>query len=288
MPAQILLTMDDLETAVPLNAALEAAGYATTMVSAMDDVRAVFRREGPDLLIVTGAVHESPAIALVALAREAEVSTLALLEPTDSERAERVARLGATAVMTKPARADELVATARRLVDRRQAAAAHRHQRRERRHPGSAGQDRADGAGVEHGAGAGRVGHRQGAGGQGDSRPVAAAGPAVHRGGLRRHSRHAARVRTLRPREGRLHRRGGAAARPLRAGRRRHDLPRRNRRHPAVHPGQAPAGAGEPRSSSGWAAPSRSRWTCAWWRPPIAISATRCSSANSATTCTTG
>ena len=120
MTTQILLTMDDLETAVPLNAALEHAGYATTMVSAMDDVRSVFRRESPDLLILTGAVHESPALALVALAREAEVSTLALLEPTDSERAERVARLGATAVMTKPARVDEVVATAGRLVQRRQ------------------------------------------------------------------------------------------------------------------------------------------------------------------------
>jgi len=47
MAVQILLTMDDLETAVPLNAALEGAGFATTMVSAMDDVRAVFRREAP-------------------------------------------------------------------------------------------------------------------------------------------------------------------------------------------------------------------------------------------------
>jgi hypothetical protein len=27
MPSQILITMDDLETAVPLGAALEAAGY---------------------------------------------------------------------------------------------------------------------------------------------------------------------------------------------------------------------------------------------------------------------
>ena len=63
MAVQILLTLDDLETAVPLNAALESAGFATTMVSAMDDVRAVFRREGPELLILTGAVHESPAVA---------------------------------------------------------------------------------------------------------------------------------------------------------------------------------------------------------------------------------
>jgi DNA-binding NtrC family response regulator len=119
MAAQILLTMDDLETAVPLNAALEGAGFTTTMVSAMDDVRAVFRREGPELLILTGAVHESPAVALVAMAREAEVSTLALIEPTDSERAERVARLGATAVMTKPVNTDDVVGVAGRLVARR-------------------------------------------------------------------------------------------------------------------------------------------------------------------------
>jgi len=119
MAAQILLTMDDLETAVPLNAALEHAGFATTMVSAMDDVRAVFRREGPELLILTGAVHESLAVALIAMAREAEVSTLALIEPTDSERAERVSRLGITAVMTKPIVPDDVAGVAGRLVERR-------------------------------------------------------------------------------------------------------------------------------------------------------------------------
>ncbi|TFG43170.1 MAG: hypothetical protein E4H41_09745, partial [Gemmatimonadales bacterium] len=119
MPVQILLTLDDLESAVPLNAALESAGYTTAMVSAMDDVRAVFRREGPELLILTGAVHESPAITLIAMAREAEVSTLALIEPTDSERTERVLRLGATEVMTKPIVPDDVVLTAGQLVERR-------------------------------------------------------------------------------------------------------------------------------------------------------------------------
>jgi len=32
--AKILITMDDLETAVPLNAAFEEAGFATDMVGA--------------------------------------------------------------------------------------------------------------------------------------------------------------------------------------------------------------------------------------------------------------
>ena len=119
MPSQILITMDDLETAVPLNAALEAAGYSTAMFSSLDDARGAVRRENPDLVILTGAVHDPHATQLAALARDAEISTLALLEPTDSERAERVGRLGVTETMMKPARPDEIVETARRLIERR-------------------------------------------------------------------------------------------------------------------------------------------------------------------------
>ena len=69
MTSQVLLTMDDLETAVPLNAALEAAGVTTAMVSAMDDARQAIRRAQPELVILTGAVHEPPALQLASLAR---------------------------------------------------------------------------------------------------------------------------------------------------------------------------------------------------------------------------
>ena len=41
------------------------------------------RRENPDLVVLTGAVHEPPARQLAAQARDAEIFTLALLEPTD-------------------------------------------------------------------------------------------------------------------------------------------------------------------------------------------------------------
>ncbi|MGN6392541.1 MAG: sigma-54 interaction domain-containing protein [Gemmatimonadales bacterium] len=119
MPARILLTMDDLSTAVPLNAAFEAAGFSTAMFSALDDPRGTVRRESPELVILTGGVHEPHAAHLAALARDAEISTLALLEPTDSERAERVGRLGVTETMMKPVAPDDAVATARRLIDRR-------------------------------------------------------------------------------------------------------------------------------------------------------------------------
>src|ERR671917_678982 len=119
MASQILITMDDLGTAVPLNAALEAGGFSTTMFSSLDDARGTVRRENPDLIILTGAVHEPHAQQLAALAHDAEISTLALLEPTDSERTERVERLRATEVMTKPVAPDDGAATARRLIERR-------------------------------------------------------------------------------------------------------------------------------------------------------------------------
>jgi DNA-binding NtrC family response regulator len=89
------------------------------MFSSLDDARGTVRRENPDLVILTGAVHESHVQQLAALAHDAEISTLALLEPTDSERAEGVGRLRATEVMTKPVAPDDAVATGRRLIERR-------------------------------------------------------------------------------------------------------------------------------------------------------------------------
>ncbi len=126
MPSQILITLDDLETAVPLNAALESSGYSTSMFSSLDDARGAVRRENPDLVILTGAVHEPHATQLAALARDAEISTLALLEPTDSERAERVGRLGVTETMMKPARPDEIAGDRSAAARAAPAAGAHR------------------------------------------------------------------------------------------------------------------------------------------------------------------
>ena len=118
--ARILLTMDDLEVAVRSNAALEAAGHQTAMAAAVDDVRAAMRREHPDLVILTGGVREPRAVQLAQMARESEISTLALLEPTDSEHGERATRLEATETLVKPVLPDDIVATAARLLERRE------------------------------------------------------------------------------------------------------------------------------------------------------------------------
>ena len=100
MPERILITMDDIESAVRLNAAFEAAGFRTSMVSAVDDGRAALKRDNPDLVILTGGLHETPARQLAGAARDAEISTLALVEPTDTGHHEH--DLGATEALVKP------------------------------------------------------------------------------------------------------------------------------------------------------------------------------------------
>ena len=70
----------------------------------------------------------------------------------------------------------------------------------------------------------------------------------VRRGQLRRDPRGADRERAVRPRQGRVHRRGRRSPRPLRGRGRRHDLPRRDRRHEPEDAGQGAAraaGAGD-------------------------------------------
>ena len=62
-------------------------------------------------------------------------------------------------------------------------------------------------------------------------------------GELRRAARHADRIGAVRLREGRVHRRPQRRKGPLRAGRRRHAVPRRNRRHQPADAGEAAARA---------------------------------------------
>ena len=121
MPDRILVTTDDLEHAVPINAGLEAAGFDTAMVSSFDDVRQAVRGRGvlPDCIILTGALHESPAKQLLASAQDHAISTLGLVEATEPDPQRLARELGLTAWLGKPADPTEVTATVRRLIERR-------------------------------------------------------------------------------------------------------------------------------------------------------------------------
>ena len=121
MPDRILVTTDDLEHAVRINAGLEGAGFDTAMVSSFDDVRQAVRGRDlpPDLIILTGGLHETPAQHLLASARDHAISTLGLVEATEPDPKDLAHELGLTAWLVKPIDPQEAVTTTRRLIDRR-------------------------------------------------------------------------------------------------------------------------------------------------------------------------
>ena len=121
MADRILVTTDDLEHAVRINAGLEAAGFDTAMVSSFDDVRQAVRGRGlpPDCIILTGGLHETPAQHLLASAREHAISTLGLVEPTEPDAKDLARDIGLTAWLVKPVDPTDVVTTTRRLIDRR-------------------------------------------------------------------------------------------------------------------------------------------------------------------------
>src|SRR5213596_1741192 len=129
MADRVLITTDDLEHAVRINAHLETAGFHTTRVSSFDDVRRAVGGAGgadgsdaapaPDCIVLTGGLHESSAAQLLRIAHDRSISTLGLMEPTEPDPKEAARRLGLTAFLVKPADPAEVTATVRRLIERR-------------------------------------------------------------------------------------------------------------------------------------------------------------------------
>ncbi len=119
MTARVLITMEDLEAAVRANAAFEAAGFQTTMVSALDDLRSAVRRADPDLMVLTGGLREGGLARTLFETAEARLATLGLAEPTDAETADLARRLGLSGILVKPVAPDEVVAAGRRLIERK-------------------------------------------------------------------------------------------------------------------------------------------------------------------------
>jgi len=119
MSDRVLITMEDLEAAVRANAAFEGAGFRTTMVSALDDLRSAIRRADPDLILLSGGLREAGLPRALADVASTHAATLGLAEPTDADPGRLGYRLGLSGVLIKPAPAEEVVAAGRRLIERR-------------------------------------------------------------------------------------------------------------------------------------------------------------------------
>src|SRR5437763_7793639 len=121
MSDRVLITTDDLEHAVRINAHLETAGFHTTLASSFDDVRRAVGTGAatPDCIVLTGALHESSAAQLLRIAHDRSISTLGLVEQTEPDPKALARELGLTAFLEKPADPAEVTATVRRLIERR-------------------------------------------------------------------------------------------------------------------------------------------------------------------------
>src|SRR6267143_692370 len=119
MTDRVVITTEDLEQAVRVNAHLEGAGFATELATSLDEVRAAVRAREPDCLIVTGGLHEPTGARIVAVARDRAISTLGLVEATEPDAKGLARELGLTAFLSKPADPAEVAATVRRLIERR-------------------------------------------------------------------------------------------------------------------------------------------------------------------------
>jgi DNA-binding NtrC family response regulator len=119
MTAKVLITMDDLEAAVRSNAQLEDSGFQTVLVSSQDDSAKLLQRTEPDLVLLTGALQEAPATALLGLAQDRSISTVGLVEATAPDPQTLARRIGLTAWLRKPADPAEIAATTIKLVEQR-------------------------------------------------------------------------------------------------------------------------------------------------------------------------
>jgi DNA-binding NtrC family response regulator len=116
---KILLTLQDVEPAVRLNALLEQEGVDTALVSPLDDIRAALKREKPDIIVFTGDLADPSTVAVVKGQLWEGAAVVGLSDHTEPAHVERLRALGYVDVFPKPVNLDEVLGGLHRLLERR-------------------------------------------------------------------------------------------------------------------------------------------------------------------------
>ena len=116
---KVLLTLQDVEPAVRLNALLERDGIETAVVSPLDDMRASIRREKPDIMVFSGDLADPASIALVKEQLWDGAASVGLSDIADAEHLERLRDAGYVELYAKPINYAEVVASLKRILERR-------------------------------------------------------------------------------------------------------------------------------------------------------------------------
>ncbi|MFL5613528.1 MAG: sigma-54 interaction domain-containing protein [Gemmatimonadaceae bacterium] len=116
---KVLLTLQDVEPAVRLNALLESEGVETAVVSPLDDMRAAIRREKPDVMVFSGDLADPASVALVKEQLWDGAVSVGLADIADEEHLERMRTLGYVELYPKPVNYAEVLASLKRILERR-------------------------------------------------------------------------------------------------------------------------------------------------------------------------
>jgi len=116
---KVLITLQDVEPAVRINARLEQDGIETDVVSPLDDIRAAIKREKPDIILFTGELTDPSTVAIVKEQLWDGAAAIGLSDHVDPASLERLRTLGFVDVFLKPVNLDEVVGDLRRILERR-------------------------------------------------------------------------------------------------------------------------------------------------------------------------
>ena len=116
---KILLTLQDVEPAVRLNAMLEREGVDTALVSPLDDIRAALKRERPDIIVFTDDLSDPSTLAIVKDQLWDGAAVVGLANVNDAERIDWLRTQGFVEIFGKPVNIDEVLGGLRRILERR-------------------------------------------------------------------------------------------------------------------------------------------------------------------------
>jgi DNA-binding NtrC family response regulator len=116
---KVLLTLQDVEPAVRLNAMLEREGVDTAVVSPLDDIRAALRREKPDIIVFSGDLSDPATTAIVKEQLWDGAAAIGLSDVADPAYIDRLRAAGYVEIFAKPVDLGEVVAGLRRILERR-------------------------------------------------------------------------------------------------------------------------------------------------------------------------
>jgi DNA-binding NtrC family response regulator len=116
---KVLLTLQDVEPAVRLNALLEREGNETELVSPLDDIRGAIKRQKPDLIVFTGELVDPATVAIVKEQLWDGAAVVGLSESVEPTVLERLRAIGYVDVFAKPVNLDEVLGGLNRILERR-------------------------------------------------------------------------------------------------------------------------------------------------------------------------